>query len=405
MSYYNQKTKTIDNEGILNDIIANFTSEKPKKTVWGNFRIENDELLYVTQTTKDAAGNADAIKNIVEGLRNGKYFLAENDVEFKDIQAKLDKGEYCRFKYGMKDHNTIARKIKVDGIQVVLGNSSILPLVGRTVAYGNESLNRSETLIQRKLAVKATMVPFSVFEQAKLDLNKYRVIERGPEEKAKKTEQIYNYKEGKKENKVTEVHFTGASLFEVEGQQFLFDIDRREQQHGIFNPFLVKLPRKVKTIAEAYQSLKPKAVVDAEKKGLKVLRQGEWFFIPSKGPKQTKLTERQKLTAMAATVGRWATRATRATRDLKQAFGAKFVNNVVKMGKEISESLPRALSLQAGQNRPNTVQTGLKQGDTTYVTGKVSHSGREHADLILKGWYVAVPNTSTKSFTITGDID
>lgn len=399
MSYYNQKTKTIDNEGILNDIIKNFTSEKPKKTVWGNFRIENDELLYVTQTTKDAGGNADDLKNIVEKLRNGQYFLADKDVEFKNIQAKLDKGEYCRFKYSMKDHNTIARKIKVDGIQVVLGNSSILPLVGRTIAYGNESLNRSETLIQRKLAVKATMVPFSVFEQAKLDLNKYRVIERGPEETAKKTEDYYDYKEDKIAKKVNKVHFTGASLFEVEGQQFLFDIDRREQQHGIFNPFLVELPRKVKTIAEAYQSLKPKVVMDAEKKGLKVLRQGEWFFIPSKGPKQTKLTEKQKLAAIASSAGSWT------IKDLKKSFGAKFVNAAIKMGKQAAESLPRALSLQAGQNRPNTVETGLKQGDTTYVTGKVSHSGREHADLVLKGWYTAVPNTSTKSFTITGDID
>ena len=39
------------------------------------------------------------------------------------------------------------------------------------------------------------------------------------------------------------------------------------------------------------------------------------------------------------------------------------------------------------------------------VSGYVEHSGREHAKLVLKGWFKAIPNTSTRSFTITGDVD
>jgi hypothetical protein len=41
----------------------------------------------------------------------------------------------------------------------------------------------------------------------------------------------------------------------------------------------------------------------------------------------------------------------------------------------------------------------------SYAQEVVSHSGREHAYLRLKGWWMAVPNTSVKNFTVTGDVD
>ena len=84
----------------------------------------------------------------------------------------------------------------------------------------------------------------------------------------------------------------------------------------------------------------------------------------------------------------------------------------------------RRVTLQAGPNRPNYAMgisldhdqavrghgvlddwQEVRDRAVSYVTGKVEHSGREHAPLILKGWYRAVPNTATESFTITGDID
>jgi hypothetical protein len=40
-----------------------------------------------------------------------------------------------------------------------------------------------------------------------------------------------------------------------------------------------------------------------------------------------------------------------------------------------------------------------------YVNGNVRHTGREHEDLHLDKWHIAVPNTAIQSFTIVGDID
>lgn len=110
----------------------------------------------------------------------------------------------------------------------------------------------------------------------------------------------------------------------------------------------------------------PSEVKDAIKEGKTVLRQGEWFFIPVEGEFQAKTVKNQ-----------WS-------------------------GKEEKQ---RA-ELKAGPNRPNYA-TNMHESVTLglLVSGKVSHSGREHADLNLNGWYKPVVNTSIRSFTITGDVD
>src|ERR1019366_3252183 len=145
-------------------------------------------------------------------------------------------------------------------------------------------------------------------------------------------------------------------------------------------------PKPVKTIAEAYESLKPQAVKDAEAKGLEVLRQGEFFFIPV-DKKTVELLDSQ-------------------------------ISNLEKREDQLDD-----LTLSAGPNRPNYAHgIELKDGkrlnrreldwekrreiksDATYLIGEVIHSGREHEPIQLKTWYTAVPNTAQKSFTITGDV-
>lgn len=280
--------------------------------------------------------------------------------------------------------NTIAKKVG----NTILGNSSALDLIGRSSRWGRERQNTAETEIQRRLALCVPMLPFSVFEQANLDLDAFTLIERGPEETVTR-----KHDTGKRDKKTDKpiiedetAHFTGASLFSIEGTCFLFDVDRRELKHKVFNPFLVKLPAMAASISEAYELLKPEVVKKAIAMGLKVKRQGEFFFIP----------------------------VTKA--DAKRLDALK------------DQAIP--LELRAGQNRPNSAR-GLQFIDgqsikastdwqsrsanreliakaktsECFVTGKVSHTGREHADLILTGWYVAYPNTATESFTITGDID
>jgi hypothetical protein len=212
------------------------------------------------------------------------------------------------------------------------------------------------------------MVPFNVFREANLDLTKCEILERGGAETVKRDDKKYNHATQEVTIETVELHFTGATLFRVDDHYFLFDFDRRELEHHILNPFLVELVRPALTIADAYEQLKPDVVKVAEKLGVKVLRQGEWFFIQTPS-------------------------------DVKVASTDLGLHS-------------RGIELRAGANRPNYAQRGGKTiekdpaNSRDVVSGKVTHSGREHAELNLgDSWWFAVPNTSTRSFTIQGDVD
>lgn len=292
----------------------------------------------------------------------GKYVAVKNALVYRTI---LTSRNGTTQELGQ---NVIALRVERNGEVLFVGNSSVLPLIGRTSAWGRESLNRGATDVQTRLSRHIQMIPFSVFTDANLDLTKINILDRGPEKTVTRTEEKYNSKTQENDKIDVDVHFTGASLFEVDGRLFLFDIDQREIKHKIFNAFLVELTNPSRTIADAYQSLKPQAVIDAEAKGLEVRRQGEWFFIPVKGEFEVNMHRPQ-----------W--------------------------GNDKGKLVPIPLDLRAGENRPNKVTQHAIVGKTTYVTGKVSHTGREHADMMLKGWYLPVPNTSIRSFTLTGDVD
>lgn len=294
----------------------------------------------------------------------GKYYIHGDMLVYKVVVRHTSKRRYHTMAIPPEvQANVIARRIG----RHYLGNSSVLGLIGRRVAFGNEKLNRQETEVQRRLSSLVPMIPFNVFHEAKLDLADYRLIARGPEESITRTVSNGWTKSGEPKFKDETVHFTGASLFKIQDKYFLFDIDRREVEHKVFNAFLVELPHAASSIADAYESLKPDEVKRALAKGLDVKRQGEWFFIPVKGddtPDCRTDADRE----------RWE-----------------------------PEQLYRPLILQAGPNRPNTAEMGIEA--KAWVKGKIEHSGREHATLFLKTWHKAVPNTATRSFTITGDVD
>lgn len=391
----------------LINVLQNFKMDKPKKTVFGNYRIEGNELKYIASTTieKDFSKVDDFKAWIKEHkLTKFRYGYGSSPITVPEIIQKIKDSTYSNFriKASSSDENVIAKKIIKKDKVILLGNSAILPLVGRTVSYGNETLNRSETEIQKLMVLDSMfqMIPFVVFEQAKLDLNKFELIERGIEEKIEIAikDSKYDHKLNKNVDYVyTETrHFTGASLFSVDGKFYLFDVDRREVQHKIFNPFLAEINGNPKSIKEAYQILKPKAVIDAEKRGLKVLRQGEWFFIPSDKPKFKRLSEMEKMIVVAGS-NRWSDEITKLLGMDKK--------KLEKQAAALLKEIPRQQHLRAGNSRPNTVTMLLEQNGKIYCSGKVSHSGREHADLILKNWYVAVANTSKRNVTVTGDID
>lgn len=84
------------------------------------------------------------------------------------------------------------------------------------------------------------------------------------------------YHESKKDGEVTykSYHRIGCVLLENEGKYYLCGMDE-----GSY--FISLLPEAVKTVDEAFNSLKPELVKEAEWWECDIYRQGEWFFIPS----------------------------------------------------------------------------------------------------------------------------
>ena len=246
-------------------------------------------------------------------------------------------------------------------------NSQLLELTAFEREFmGGQSVIQSEV---RKVATYA--IPFNVLASAGLKLSETRVLEQGPESD-------HTLKDG------SDRHFTGALLLENAGRKFLMDIDREEIKHGIFNAFFVEVTRNVRSIAEAYESMKPQEVRDAEAKGIEVRRQGEWFFIATG----------KTLTVPEDDVLYW-------RRNDENDGRTQYV-----LRSHVAH----------GKGRPNTLLKPVGFGELDqYVCGTVTHSGREHRDLelgeksignrIQYALWKLVPNTTISNFTIQGDVD
>lgn len=291
--------------------------------------------------------------------------------------------------------------------ETIIGNSSALRNL-----LNHRKTRDVATPEQLEISELIPMIPFTALKEADLKIESYVELDKGKAEilsrhitvegrtlsqvkdfekrglknfSYKKTGVDYDKKSEYAVSYYVDQHFAGARLFKCEGKidgpnsdddvaiekTFLIDIDRVEIQHGIVNPFLVELPFEVKTIAEAYESLKP-----IEVKNAKVFeRQGEWFFIPCDEMTLQRINKIEEERIYAA--------------------------------KRAMQPVDLALRgvLQAGRNRPNRVENMVGIDDLFYVKGIVSHDGREHADLELKTYHQAIPNTATLSWTITGDVD
>ena len=381
---YTEQYRVWNDEKKLNEALDNFLLETPKKKRWGNFKIIGGketprELIYQTVSTDS-------------------YSPEKKETLTDVIATTLPSGK-------------------------VLGNASILPLIGRTVSYGNECLNRSVTKIQTLMEQRKEFesIPFSVFKEAKLDLSTYTELDSTGEETVTRKVQNPKWRSWGDNKNIPQfieetVHFMGARLFSVDFStnilgdkkiKFLFDIDRKEIDNKIFNPFLVQVPENgtpITSINQAYDCLMPDEVKEAIANGKHVKRQGEWFFIPTEiNPLSdiAELTEEQrKEYALALAIknqGRW-------NNELTEMLGEDLTEKYKNIG-NIPESSVKRMQLKAGKNRPNHAEKGINTGGKSYVKGKVEHSGREHADIVLEGWHIALPNTAIDSFTITGDID
>lgn len=371
-----------DREDVMQEVVNSFKEKDRKKTakrVWGNFRLVEDDKKLI----------------------------------YRDTSPK-------------QNEDVIA--IKTDNY--LIGNAAVMSFM-----LGSRRWSNAQVLIQRIISEDRdfVMVPFNVFKQANLDLHSFAMVDKGPEETfqlelvnpdyseynkhlTEKRGETYDIpKEIKQER-----HFIGAMLFNVSDSngrisQFLFDVDRNEIEHNIFNPFLVELPNSWNTkIHDAYDSLIPYEVKRQKNLGKEVLRQGEWFLVKQNEDIFRDLeiisekVEKEKLNDTLLGImynhlpqnDRW-----KISRFIDNSMERKWHETEQYKKKLQKYVLSESLTLSAGPNRPNRAEKGFKLNDHTYVSGYFSHTGREHHDLNLEGWYEAIPNKAVKSVTVTGDID
>ena len=371
-----------DRKDVMQEVVNAFKEKDRKKTakrVWGNFRLVEDDKKLI----------------------------------YRDTSPK-------------QNEDVIA--IKTDNY--LIGNAAVMQAMFAHRGWGN-----NQALIQSIISEDRdfVMVPFNVFEQANLDLHSFAMVDKGPEEtfQLEVTNPKYsNYNKHLTEQRggtydipakiKQERHFIGAMLFNVSNSngktsQFLFDVDRNEIEHNIFNPFLVELPNSWnKTIHDAYGSLIPYEVKREKDRGKEVLRQGEWFLVKQNEDIFNDLeiisdkVEKEKLNETLLGImynhltqeDRW-----KISRLIDNSMERKW-SETDQYKKTLQKYvLSEAFTLRAGPNRPNRAEKGFKLNNHTYVSGCFSHTGREHHDLNLEGWYEAIPNRAVKSVTVTGDID
>jgi hypothetical protein len=385
---------------------------------------------------------------------------------------------YCDGGSRVEGKEVVAVRLK-DGR--VIRNAMRFKYVGSTMAWGHRTTpwRRTESNAQRILIrEKAIMIAFNVLTQCGLDYHNVEVVEQGPEESVKiwrdendwrvpdnvkgklvkpgdtttglaingTGTQEYRLREATKDEKayvnnqknhyqVCDVrHFVGACLFRSRKEDrtyayMLFDIDRNEVEHNLFNPFLCQILGQPNSIAEAYEMLKPQRVKEALADGKQVKRQGEWFFIPAAEPTFVKpeipvdlmdrlarvpqamlmFPEKAHLLTNVEANGR--VDYGRASNVLTEDEMSKYNEARGEYKKAHTEFTnlmswaPRAGQLRTGENSPNNVEMFAQVDGDIYVKGLVTHTGREHADMMLDTWHIAIPNTAIMSYQVTGEVD
>lgn len=172
-----------------------------------------------------------------------------------------------------------------------------------------------------------------------------------------------------------EWHILGSVLIHVRGDYYLASLDENSY-------FVTKLAAgPVLTVDQAFESLKPEAVREAEGAGKAVKRQGEWFFIPT-GMDDGSLAARMGITK-------------------------------ARLGK-----LARISNLPHDRNSNVHEVRHLKVGEVTYARGKVFHRAaplgrmergpltREHRTLDLgQEWHEVHKNVQKQSWSQGGKFD
>lgn len=152
-------------------------------------------------------------------------------------------------------------------------------------------------------------------------------------------------------------HVLGGVLMRLGGKHYLSAVDHNESWR-IRSYFLCELPRAVGSIGDAYASLKPEKVIDAEAEGLDVRRQGDVFLVP-----------------------------------LPEDWN----------GRKQSRRNLRDHHLWGGTH---IASRAILDDDRVFVSGKLTHERHQHRVVYFNGcWYEAVRNTAVASWNAAGYVD
>jgi hypothetical protein len=167
--------------------------------------------------------------------------------------------------------------------------------------------------------------------------------------------------------KTRSLHTLGDSVIRVKERFYLSAVDETGQGAGMY--FLAELAsdQAPASLQDAFNALKPAVVREAEAQGANVLRQGEWFAIPT-------MTLTSEL-----------------MRDVERGVAGYRQNHV--LGKDGHHQLEEAVIYRAGDRKGQV-----------FARGVLKHTNNEHWDLDLGTirWYQIVHNIQGASYTLTG---
>jgi hypothetical protein len=167
--------------------------------------------------------------------------------------------------------------------------------------------------------------------------------------------------------KTRSLHTLGDSVIRVKERFYLSAVD--ETGHGAGMYFLAELAtdQAPASLQDAFNALKPPVVREAEAQGANILRQGEWFAIPTKHL------------------------ASELMRDVERGIAGYRQNHV--LGKDGHHQLEEAIIYRAGDRKGQV-----------FARGVLKHTENEHYDLDLGTirWYQIVHNIQGASYTLTG---
>jgi hypothetical protein len=287
------------------------------------------------------------------------YSVRRGQWECKVGNANMGTAHVLLFHSALK--NDIADASDVIGIRPVGSKAAIFN--GSRITYGTSHRAQKQPQAIAE-ACGAIPIPFQnvVSKEigAGLDLAKLTILDwRGSEKMV--IPPISRKRDWTGDFYVVERHFAGAMVLKIENKYFLFDADREEAKHHGFNPFFTQLPKAAQSVAEAYETLMPDAVKKARDSGLKIVRQGEFFFVPE----DPKTVEARILSRVSLGIGAQ-NAAVFVYRQLVERiclFGASRVNfSNRKRLKEVLDFQERCIT-HAGGCLPESENTLIKAGN------------------------------------------